>query len=291
MKKSTIALLGALGAVLVVLLAFVVLTALTLRGELAGGAASGWKAPAAGGWNRAESTEVVAAPVTAVVVENVSGPVRIESWTDPGTRVHYVKEARGPEALEQLEVEIRASGGTLHVRAVYPRPGGNRYGPVSFSLSLPETVERIEVRSVSGGITVSRLGWPTDQHLRTVSGRVESLGSRNLDVQTVSGRIEFAMTGGDLEVESTSGGVEGRILGLEAGARVEVHTVSGGVRLKAFEGLDARVTLKSGSGGVASGFPLQVSHRAANRLEGVAGAGTVSLRVETLSGGIQLDPL
>jgi DUF4097 and DUF4098 domain-containing protein YvlB len=63
------------------------------------------------------------------------------------------------------------------------------------------------------------------------------------------------------------------------------------VDLAAFAGLDAELRLQSVSGSISCGFPLQISEKRRNRLEGRIGAGTVPLAAKTVSGSIHIAPL
>jgi DUF4097 and DUF4098 domain-containing protein YvlB len=60
--------------------------------------------------------------------------------------------------------------------------------------------------------------------------------------------------------------------------------VSGSVDLEAFSALDAFVSLRSVSGGVACGFPLTVTEQRRNSLEGNIGSGSSRVEVTTTSG-------
>ncbi len=244
-----------------------------------------------GGWEREEKTETVEGAVSALVLKNVSGPVRVQAADRDTVQVHYVKEARGRQALADFPVEMERSGDTLTVRPVYRPMPGSPFGSVSFDLLIPRSVRRVEVSNVSG--TVETLGIPaeTEQRLSTVSGRIDVAEGGPLQARSTSGAIRFASSGGRIEVETVSGGIEGRILGLGAGGAVEVGSISGGVRLEAFDGLGAQVLLTSTSGGVTCDFPLAGAEMRRSRIEGKIGDGTVPLRVRTVSGSIRLEKL
>jgi len=248
---------------------------------------SGWS----GAWVSEERTEEVSQRVQALSVNNISGPVRVEGWDRDTIEVHYVKKARGQQALEDFRIEILAEGDTLKVQPVYAPPAGFRFGPVSFDLKVPSTLREIRVHNVSGRIEVSSLAADVQQDLETVSGAIFTDRSGNLRAKSTSGGIEFSFAGNRLYAKSVSGAINGKIRNLGRGGSVEVESVSGSVNLSAFAGLDAELHLRSTSGSVSCGFPMQITEQRRSRLEGRIGTGAVPLSAKTVSGSINLSPL
>ncbi|MBN1836958.1 MAG: DUF4097 family beta strand repeat protein [Spirochaetales bacterium] len=244
-----------------------------------------------GGWVQEEGTESFEQAFERLEVRNVSGPVRIEGWRASGLEVSYVKRARSHDALEQFEVRLEPRGGTLVVQPVYGRPPSARFGPVDFTVRVPPSVRQIEVVNVSGGIVLENMSARVDQELESVSGSIETEMSGDLQAKSVSGEIRFSSAGSRLQVRTTSGGIRGEILSLEAGGEVNVESISGAVELEAFDGLDAAVTLQSVSGSVSCGFPLRIIEQRRNRLEGTIGEGSVPVLLKTVSGRIRLLPM
>jgi hypothetical protein len=243
-----------------------------------------------GAWSSAEATEEVNQPVRALSVENVSGPVRVEGWDRDTIEVHYQKKARGQQALQDFRIEILPEGDTLKVRPVYSSQPF-RFGSVSFDLKVPSSLRKIRVHNVSGRIEVSGLTQDIEQELDTVSGSISTDRSGNLQAKSTSGAIEFSFAGNRLNAKTISGAINGRIRDLGRGGSVEVESVSGAVNLSAFSGLDAELRLQSASGSVSCGFPLQITDKRRNRLEGRIGTGAVPLVAKTVSGSINLSPL
>jgi hypothetical protein len=242
-------------------------------------------------WESEEATEEVSQRVQTLEVNNVSGPVLIEGWDRDTIQVHYVKQARGRQALEDFRVEIQTDEDTLKVRPVYAPRAGLRFGPVSFEIKVPSHLQEISVHSVSGRIEVNNLSTDIDQELQTVSGSISSERSGNLRAKSTSGSIDFSFTGNKLYAKSISGRINGKIRGLSRGGSVEVETVSGSVDLTAFAGLDAELRLSSVSGSISCSFPLQITEKRRNRLEGRIGTGATPLSAKTVSGSINLSPL
>jgi len=247
----------------------------------------GWS----GAWASEEHTEEVSQRVQNLAVNNVSGPVRVEGWDRDTIEVHYVKQARGQQALEDFRIEILNEGDTLKVRPVYSSQAGFRFGPVSFDLKVPSTLRQINVHSVSGRIEVQNLSADIEQELESVSGSIFTDRSGNLRAKSTSGGIKFSFAGDRLNAKSISGTINGKIRSLGRGGSVEVETVSGSVNLSAFAGLDAELRLQSVSGSISCGFPLQITEQKRNRLLGRIGTGAAPLTAKTISGSINLSPL
>lgn len=287
MKKSTIILISVAGAILVISLGFTLFLGFSIKEMVR----SGNHTSIVSGWSHEEATENVEEFVDTLTIQNVSGPIHIEAWEKDYTEIHYVKEAGGRSGLKDLLVEIERRGNNLSVRVVYPKIAFSTRRSVSFEVKIPASVESISANNVSGEIRIGDIGTSVDQELRTVSGRIRSGSSHNLTATSVSGSIRFVTSGKYLKLGTTSGSIEGEILGLEPSGSVKINSVSGSVELAAFPELDALVELKSVSGTITCGFPLQLISGKKNHLEGRIGAGSIPFHVETVSGGIALDRL
>ena len=244
-----------------------------------------------GGWEREERTETVEGPVTTLVLKNIAGAVDLEAAERDTVQVHYVKQARGRQALADFPVEIERRADTLTIRPLYRPVPGSPFGPVSFDLLIPRTVRRVEIGNVSGSITTRGIPAEAEQILSTVSGHIEVAEGGSLQARSTSGAIRFTSSGERVAVETVSGDIEGRLSSLGGQGSVEIGSVSGGVRLQAFEGLSAQVLLTSTSGGVSCEFPLAGAEMRRSRIEGRIGDGAVPLRVRTVSGSIRLERL
>lgn len=287
MKKSTIILISVAGAILAISLGFTLFLGFSIKEMVK----PGNHTAIVSDWSREEATEKVEEFVDTLTVNNISGPIRIEAWEKDYTEIHYVKEAGGRSGLKDLLVEIERRGSNLSVRAVYPKTAFSTRRSVSFEVKIPASVESISANNVSGEIRIGNVGTSVDQELRTVSGRIRSGSSRNLTATSVSGSIRFVSSGKYLKLRTTSGSIEGEILGLEPSGSVKINSVSGSVELAAFPGLDALVELKSVSGNITCGFPLELISSKRNHLEGRIAKGSIPFHVETVSGGIALDRL
>jgi hypothetical protein len=235
-----------------------------------------------------EATESVPGAFDKLNVRNISGPIRVESWDKDFIQVHYIKEARTEQWLKEFEIRIRPQGSTLNVEPIYQPSGGTRFGPVSFDIMVPASVQQVVASNISGRIELQNMASPTEQDLETVSGRIQTERASSLRAKSISGSIDFDFAGQDLNVSSTSGSVEGRIDALTAGGSVRVNTISGAVDLHVFDNLDASLKLHSVSGSISVDFPVTVLEQKRNSLDATVGAGTIPFEVQTVSGSIDV---
>jgi len=281
-----------LGAAAIGMVVFSLVYLLSIRPFYRGASYQGAPAVSSGpGWVRAQGVESFQQGFRRLEVKNVSGPVRIEGWSQSSIEVSYVKEARSESALEEFEIRMQPQGETLVIQPVYGRVVGTQFGPVDFEIRVPSSLREIKVGNVSGRIILENLSSEVDLELESVSGSIATEMAGGLRAKSVSGSIEFASAGGRIDVNTTSGRIRGEILALGSGDAVDVESISGAVELEAFGDLDAAVTLQSVSGSIACEFPLQITEQRRNRLEGVIGGGSVPLSVKTVSGRIRLVPM
>ena len=292
-RRSPIDILGiTLGVV--VILVVVGSIALIARGRTPGfqwndlGMGRMWDKSAHPGPTQAENDEVVSGDFATVEIRNIAGSIEVHSGTVPGVRVHSVKNAMFPAALEKVTVAIEKRGNRLLVEERHDGGFFMSAGTVSFDITIPQGVKVIEAHSVSGSVTIHDVPAGVDQTLTTVSGSISTARARNLDASSTSGSIQFLFDGSRLQARSVSGSIQGRIEGMDKGGSVGVRTVSGSVDVEAFPDLDAKVALSSVSGGVSCELPLVITQQRRNLLEGKTRDGAGRLEVSTTSGPITI---
>ena len=220
--------------------------------------------------------------VSSIEIGNVSGRIIIESWNSSDVEVEYIK--RGPG--KHPEVKIDQDGSNLSVKAVYPRPATN-FGSVDFRLKVPSDLAFLEAGSVSGSIEVSGLDG-VRQKLKSTSGSVTTDGADDLEISSVSGRLEFSASGDHVTASTTSGGISGSLEKTGASGRIELKSVSGRINLEVPSDINAEVDLHSVSGSVSSELPVAVTETKRNSMRGTIGSGGTSIEMSTVSGAVKL---
>ncbi|MBA3563955.1 MAG: DUF4097 family beta strand repeat protein [Gammaproteobacteria bacterium] len=191
---------------------------------------------------------------------------------------------------EQSRLEVTTVSADITVSGV---TGAQSLGTVSGTVVAPVAGERVEVRTVSGDARVTGNGSEGDVRVQAVSG--------DAIVKGVRGEISAASVSGDVEVEAqqaarlTAQSVSGNVdlaIGLTEASHVEVDTVSGEVVLDLEDGSDAEYVIETFSGDIDNCFgpePQRTSQYApGSELRFSTGSGSAQVRVNTLSGGVEL---
>lgn len=196
-----------------------------------------------------------------VSISNVSGYIRVTSWSENRVQVDAVK--RGPQdQFDQVELQVTARPDRVEVRTLYPRISvfrGNRVSvdydvkvprsavlnalsSTSGDISVTDAGARVVARSTSGRVTVR--GITGEANLTTTSGNIRTERVEGaLIVSSTSGDLQISDVGGTLSVRTTSGNVTARSVHQET----SVSSTSGNVRV---ERVGGRVNVRAVSGAI-----------------------------------------
>lgn len=181
------------------------------------------------------------AGITKVRLENVNGPVRVESAEPAVLRLVATKRAHGSgadDALKETEIHVAKNGTVLEIETLLPKRGRlfgffffnrGRGAEVSYELTMPPSMAA-EIETVNG--RVSAIHRAAQTTLSTVNGSIRVEGQEApLKVNTVNGSVEILFTGPSraADVETVNGSVE-VTAGKESSFRYELQTVNGAIR-------------------------------------------------------------
>lgn len=264
---------------------------------------------------------VPAAANGAVEISNVAGSVSVAGWDKPEV------EVTAELGSEQTRVEVTSEEGRTRVRVIVPRnshdesdtelqvrvprgselqistvsadivardvTGEQRLKSVSGNVKTDIAASDIEVKTVSGDLWLRGKSEDTDLRLSTVSG--------NVRLERAAGEVDAITTSGDMSldvqparsvrVRTTSGSVEFRGK-LSRDASFEAESVSGdlNVRASAENGFDFEIS--SFSGDIENCFNVEAEktnrYGPGQRLSGKRGEGGAKIRMQTMSGEIDL---
>ncbi len=212
-----------------------------------------------------------------VLVDNVNGPITIETWDKPEVHLVAVKTARTDADLKALDVRVEAAEKRVSVKTVYLDKDGSwikkftNTGEVRYTLTIPHTASLRRVETLNGTITLANVHGRVTA--RSVNGRIEARGLRHeVDLSAVNGSIsaEFDAVSDkqDIDLSADNGGIELRIPA-ETGAMVTASTVSGSIE---------------NDFGLAAGSEKWVGRE----LEGTIGNGAARIRLKTINGSIAI---
>lgn len=146
----------------------------------------------------------------------------------------------------------------------------------------------VNVDTGSGSVDLMKIRG-TDLRVDTGSGRVSAadVEVRRVSVDTGSGSVELGMVkADDVGVDTGSGRV---MIDLASSIEsVHVDTGSGGVTIRMPDSAGAELIIETGSGGIRSDLPIEITRRDRDTLRGRIGDGRGRVVVETGSGGVRL---
>ncbi|MGH8495202.1 MAG: DUF4097 family beta strand repeat-containing protein [Gammaproteobacteria bacterium] len=204
-----------------------------------------------------------------------------------GEGMHADLEIRIPR---ESRLEVTTVSADITVADVI---GALSLGSVSGTVEAPAADERVEVRTVSGDARVTGDGSDGGVIVQTVSGNAIATGvSGVISAASVSGSVEVAARqAARLTAESVSGNVD-LMFGLTEDSEVDVETVSGQVTLAVEDGGNAEYVIETFSGDIDNCFgpePERTSQfTPGSELRFSTGDGSAEVRVNTLSGGVEL---
>ncbi len=221
----------------------------------------------------------------------VSGNVGISEWNLPGSMI-FVETQSGNVLAESL------TGASFQL--------SSRSGDVTARKTQAVTQAKFE--SASGDVTVTESSAGSQIQIRTQSGQaaLESSRAPQIQVETVSGDAELREVSGALTVKTVSGDIEAA--GIESPA-VSLLTVSGDARWEfaapfsgSFAGTtvsgdlhlvlgvdpDVRIEMNTTNGNIALSVPVTEAVLTEHHAAGKSGAGTGSIRLQSVSGDLKL---
>ena len=252
----------------------------------------------------------------ALTAHSASGKIQAsEPWTDAPSDTRLSSHA-GAVGLTRWN----APSGTVWVET--GSASINAAEVTSESISLSSRSGDIETRdihagslasfeSTSGDVSVSQSTAKHRVHLRTQSGRAEITNTQaeQIQMETVSGDAYVRGTSGALTVKTISGDVDASDADSPAISLVTVSgdvqwtvpapfsgafagtTVSGDLRLFVLSGSDARIEMNTTNGTLALQLPVTDAVTTERHAAGTLGAGTGSIRLQSVSGDLAVSEL
>lgn len=207
-----------------------------------------------------------AAADTKVDLSNVSGDVRFVAAKGNTIRVNATKSGRDAALAE---VVVEAKGGTVKIWTKLPRKAKRRGSTdvrVDYVVEVPAGVA-LDANIVSGDIVARGIRGPLD--LQTVSGNIDTAGSGDVKLTTVSGNAKVELPAGS--------------------RRAMLEAVNGSLEVSVPASLGLDLSAKSLNGRIKS----EVSHERTSKLVGSEvrisrGDRAATVRLETVNGRIQI---
>ena len=221
----------------------------------------------------------------------ISGQVGVSEWNLPGSAL-FVETQSGNVLAESLTVasfQLSSRSGDVTARTT-------------------QAVTQAKFESASGDVAVTGSSAGSQIQVRTQSGHaiLEGLSAPQIQVETVSGDAGMRAVSGSLTVKTVSGDIEAS--GIDSPA-VSLLTVSGDARwgfTSPFSGSfagtsvsgdlqlvlgadpDVRIEMNTTNGDIVLSVPVTEAVQTEHHAAGKAGAGTGSIRLQSVSGDLKL---
>lgn len=212
-----------------------------------------------------------------VHLKNISGNIKVSTWSKNEIRIKARKTANTKEDLDKIDVDIDSHERYINIKTDYDRSFNinpfsffsHHNRAVHYELTVPEMAE-ITLESVSGSVEVNSVGGDTgistvsgeikvisagdDVRSKSVSGSVYLEGvAGDTSVETVSGQISVKEMLGQTYAKSVSGGID--IESSSVIKSIEGNTVSGSIRAKGALSPEGVYDLKTVSGSIKLQLP------------------------------------
>ncbi len=229
-----------------------------------------------------------------VVVEATNGSIEVETWDSGQVRVVARKKARASsvaearELLDQVEVIIEESGGSVRISAETPRSGwfGGDSAHVSFQITMPADAE-LDASSQNGSIEVRDLG--ARARLETQNGSITARGVGGpLEAESNNGSIKAFDVRGAVQAETTNGSIKAEIDATDLGDDMRIKTTNGSIELRLDAGVAASIYARTKNGSVSSDFDGGVMDRRRRTLDLDLNGGGPRVELESSNGSIRV---
>jgi phosphohistidine phosphatase SixA len=212
-----------------------------------------------------------------IVVENVNGPIVIETWDKPEIHLVAVKTARTEADLKALDVVVDSAEKRFAVKTVYLDKDGSwlkkftNTGEVRYTLTVPHTATLRRIETVNGSISIAN-----------AHGRITA--------KTVNGRIEARGLSHEVELSTVNDGILAEFDAVSVKQDIVLDTVNGSLRLRLPANAGAEVSASTLNGSIENDFGLAADSNkwVGRKLEGTIGDGAARIRLKAINGGIEI---
>jgi putative adhesin len=209
-----------------------------------------------------------------VVVDNVVGDLRVETWDRDQVLVVAKKEAQGAtdeaarEMLAKMSVDVQATADGLSIATRLP--SGESSGGVSYRIQVPKWA-RVDARVVTGDVTLDGVGGGVRADVTTGSVRLDGV-SAPASVKVVTGEIDASVT--------------------DLAAPVSLEATTGRISVGLPKGQGAMLDAQTSVGSISCGYDVSVARDSpvGASVKGAVNGGGPDVRVRIQTGEIRLSP-
>jgi len=205
-----------------------------------------------------------------VSLNNVHGAVHISAWDRNEVQVDAIKTAKTKDALDEANIVIDSSSGSISIRTRYPERDYRFRNPatVEYTLKVPRRARLFAIETVHGSVDIA--GVTGDVKASTVHGSVKA---RNLTSEA--------------RLTTVHGSLEANFDKLEGTPSISLNTVHGGIVLALPDKADMEYSANTVHGRISSDVGV-VERRKHKTLNGRMGAGGARVKLNTVHGDIRI---
>ena len=222
-----------------------------------------------------------------VSVENLNGSLEFTSWDSDEVRVEATKMVktmgrdRAESAMKEIAIEVEHTTDGLHISTVLPKRrsgsmswlfGREVQYRVSYRLTLPREVG-VKGLTVNGNVEID-----------SVSGRIEA--------ETTNGQIRIVQAAGPARAHTINGNIRAELVAVDQASDCDFRTTNGGITVYLPADVQAYVVASTVHGAVNTDFAVLVEGGSDSwrrrSLRGTLNGGGSQLKMETVNGSIQL---
>ena len=208
-----------------------------------------------------------------VSLSNVHGGVNISAWDRNEVQVDAIKSASTKQDLDEANIVIDSSSGSISIRTKYPdhEYRFRRPATVEYTVKVPRRARLFAIETVHGPVDIAG-----------VTGEVKA--------SSVHGSVKARNLASEARLTSVHGSLEANFDKLEGSPSISLNTVHGGIVLALPEKADMEYSASTVHGRIMSDMGAFESrkHKTGGSLNGRTGAGGARVKLNTVHGDIRI---
>ncbi len=240
-----------------------------------------------------------------VVVDNVNGSVKVESWNNSQVMLEVTKTVKADDQedaqqrFDRVKIEIDNQKDYLEIHTRYPGDEGwdgfwnwlfhgwSQNADVNYTLKVPASIH-LEAGSTNGNVEVHSVAGGVKAYSTNGNVEVDS-ASGGVEASSTNGRLDLNDVAGNVDGSTTNGGVNATISNGQNLQKVSLTTTNGSIKVYCTGDLNADVSAHTTNGSVHTDFPVTIKgdfdHKS---FEGKINKGGAPIHLNTTNGSIEI---
>jgi DUF4097 and DUF4098 domain-containing protein YvlB len=204
-----------------------------------------------------------------VLVQNLYGDVSITAWDRDEVLVEAVKRAGDSRRLDDAQIVVEPSTGSLSIRTQYAGADAEHPASVEYRIMVPRTATLDQVKLVNGGLSLSG-----------IAGAIRA--------SSINGSITADKLEGEADLSTVNGHLTAGFVRVSPTKPISLSSVNGPIKLMIPSGAHANLSARNLSGGIASDFGRASRDEGGHELHAVVNRGGTPINLHNVNGGISI---